>query len=153
MNYERWKDLAELIGVLSIVASLVFVGLQLKQSQDIALAAQYNARAAVTQDMYVAHLESGYDPAIGLSKSIDEMSPAEFTASKAFSNWSWTAIDNYYFQHQAGFLPDETWHVMEGLIRVLKDNELGRAVFEERKWTFRQSFIELVEEMWQESDG
>ncbi len=32
-----WKDVLELIGIAAIVASLIFVGLQLKQSQDIAL--------------------------------------------------------------------------------------------------------------------
>ena len=147
-----WKDKAEIIGIAAIVASLIFVGLQLKQSHEIALASQYNARAAITQEMYVAHLESGYDPLSGF-KPINEMSQAEFIASKAFVNWSWTAIDNYYFQHQAGFLPDETWRVMESIIKDGKGNELIRAVFEERKYTFRQSFIELVEGMWQQSEG
>ncbi|NIO41935.1 MAG: hypothetical protein GTO41_18245, partial [Burkholderiales bacterium] len=77
----------------------------------------------------MAHLESGYDPLTGF-RPIDELSRTEFIAAKAFVNWSWTAIDNYYFQHQAGFLPDETWRVMQGIIAEMKDNELGRAVFE-----------------------
>jgi hypothetical protein len=33
----EWKAVAELVGVISIVASLIFVGLQLNQSQKIAL--------------------------------------------------------------------------------------------------------------------
>jgi hypothetical protein len=33
----NWKDIAELIGITAIVASLFFVGLQLKQSQDVVL--------------------------------------------------------------------------------------------------------------------
>ena len=33
-----WKDIAEFVGISAIVASLVFVGLQLKQSQEIAIA-------------------------------------------------------------------------------------------------------------------
>jgi hypothetical protein len=32
-----WKEAAELIGIAAIIASLIFVGLQLKQSQSIAL--------------------------------------------------------------------------------------------------------------------
>jgi hypothetical protein len=40
-----WKDIAELIGIAAIVASLLFVGLQMKQSQEIAIAAQYHDRA------------------------------------------------------------------------------------------------------------
>ena len=37
MNRTNWQGLAELIGIAAIIASLVFVGLQLKQSQSIAL--------------------------------------------------------------------------------------------------------------------
>ena len=36
MNKTDWKDVAELIGIAAIVASLVFVGLQLRQEQVIA---------------------------------------------------------------------------------------------------------------------
>lgn len=37
MQYTGWKDIAELVGIVAIVASLIFVGLQMKQSQDITL--------------------------------------------------------------------------------------------------------------------
>ena len=33
MKFDRWKDIAELIGIVSIVASLIFVGIQLRQGQ------------------------------------------------------------------------------------------------------------------------
>ena len=37
MNNSNWKDIAELIGIAAIVASLIFVGLQMQQSQSIAM--------------------------------------------------------------------------------------------------------------------
>ena len=36
MNISNWKETAELIGFAGIIVSLVFVGLQMKQAQDIA---------------------------------------------------------------------------------------------------------------------
>jgi hypothetical protein len=33
----NWKDIAELVGIAAIIASLLFVGLQMKQTQEIAL--------------------------------------------------------------------------------------------------------------------
>lgn len=36
-NSRNWKDIAELIGIAAIVASLVFVGLQMRQAQEIAI--------------------------------------------------------------------------------------------------------------------
>ena len=38
MNTGRWKEIVEIVAVFSIVASLIFVGLQVKQEQEIAAA-------------------------------------------------------------------------------------------------------------------
>jgi len=35
---KNWKSIAEFLGITAVVASLVFVGLQLQQAQDIAIA-------------------------------------------------------------------------------------------------------------------
>lgn len=42
MKNANWKEFAELTGIVAIVASLLFVGLQLKQGHEIALATQYH---------------------------------------------------------------------------------------------------------------
>jgi hypothetical protein len=41
MTKKRWKNLLEGLGIVAIIASLIFVGLQLRQAQDIALAEGY----------------------------------------------------------------------------------------------------------------
>ena len=38
MIEKRWRDLFELVGLLSVVASLIFVGIQLRQDQVLARA-------------------------------------------------------------------------------------------------------------------
>ena len=45
-NTFHWKDIAELIGISAIVASLIFVGLQMRQAQDIAISDGNLANAA-----------------------------------------------------------------------------------------------------------
>ena len=37
MKSTNWKDIAELVGIAAIVASLVFVGMQMRQDQEIAI--------------------------------------------------------------------------------------------------------------------
>lgn len=37
MTQTKWKYIAELVGILAIVASLIFVGIQLKQDRDLAI--------------------------------------------------------------------------------------------------------------------
>ena len=46
MKTRDWKDAAELIGIAAIVASLIFVGLQMKQAQEIANAERRMMRNA-----------------------------------------------------------------------------------------------------------
>ena len=57
MKISDWKDTAELIGIAAIVASLIFVGLQMKQSQDIAVAGQNQERQSVAFEYYAALIQ------------------------------------------------------------------------------------------------
>jgi hypothetical protein len=43
MKSPNWKSVAEFVGVVAIVASLLFVGLQIRQDQDIAIADTYGS--------------------------------------------------------------------------------------------------------------
>ena len=58
MKKADWKDIAELIGIASIVASLVFVGLEMRQARHLALAdGQMTASTAVMayQSLIASH--------------------------------------------------------------------------------------------------
>ena len=44
MKSLHWRDVAELVGIASIVASLIFVGLQLKQDRELGMADITSAR-------------------------------------------------------------------------------------------------------------
>ena len=44
MKKTDWKDIAELIGIAAIVASLIFVGLQMQQTREIALSEAHLSR-------------------------------------------------------------------------------------------------------------
>jgi len=60
MKKATWKDIAELVGISAIVASLMFVGLQMKQAQSIAIADSYQQQAATTlakSELAVMHSE------------------------------------------------------------------------------------------------
>ena len=48
MRNVTWKDIVEVVGIAAIVASLVFVGLQMRQAQSIAIADSYQQQAVAT---------------------------------------------------------------------------------------------------------
>lgn len=52
-----WKDVAELLGIAAIVASLIFVGVQLRQDQQIALAEYGQSTSAIRAELDIAIAE------------------------------------------------------------------------------------------------
>ena len=60
MKSANWKDIAELLGIAAIVASLIFVGLQMRQDQEIAITGSYSSvveSAASLATLMEAHSE------------------------------------------------------------------------------------------------
>ena len=69
----------QLIGMLSVVASLIFVGIEMRQSQQIALAAQQQSRTQVWSEMTNVYTDKGlsmYDMMASLLKP-DPMNESE----------------------------------------------------------------------------
>ena len=58
VNLDTW---IQLIGMLSVLAGLLFVGLQMRQSQQIAIGTQQMARATMNTDAVNALMESGFN--------------------------------------------------------------------------------------------
>ncbi len=111
MKKANWKDIAELIGILAIVASLVSVAFQLRQTQLALIAATYQARAfdAIAEGQYVADSEyllpilvktdhgENFDEVANLSEE-DRVRLFHFLRARMV-DW-----DNEYYQYQSGFL-------------------------------------------------
>ena len=63
MNIEKVSldSWIQLMGMLSVLAGLVFVGLEMQQSQRIAIAGQQQERASEEMQNFRSFLEAGYD--------------------------------------------------------------------------------------------
>ena len=55
------EDLIRLLGMVGIIGSLIFVSLEMQQSQSIAVASQQQERTAITVDMINAFYEVDVD--------------------------------------------------------------------------------------------
>jgi hypothetical protein len=58
VNSNNWKELAELVGLLAIVGSLIFVGLQLQQEQAIANAELQNEMISIRAEVNALVIEN-----------------------------------------------------------------------------------------------
>lgn len=160
-----WRTSAELVGLAAIVASLIFVGLELRQSQQIALAAQYQARTESGREFFYQSLASSYRiddlaadietwewPAGFLSADEKQWLDAHSSADSAEAAY-WAVInlygfDNYYFQYQSGFLSEEGWLALKSRLRgLLRDDPFARYLIVVTGQEFRESFTTLAESL------
>ena len=157
MKLTNWKEFAELIGIAAIVASLVFVGLQLKQSQEIALAAQYQERfAAALQVMSDRQLNENYVRFYGeriierngLPEGVEDDISAEAYGLRYYDARIFFLIhDNLHFQYSLGFLTEESWSAYRAGIKRAIQNPVFGKYFASEEFHMRESFRNMVEQL------
>ena len=143
MDTAKLNDWIQVIGIVAIVASLIFVGLQLRQSHEIALATQYQARAEATMNLHLASIKADWiAPVPALRNGLSDDNSAR---DINLYLWLWIQFDNHFYQHQAGFLEESMWQAQLRNIRELYSNCTARFAYEWRKIGLRSEFVELVE--------
>jgi len=172
MKTEKLQNWLQIVGMVAVVASLVFVGLQLKQSHEIAIASQYQARNDAASSHYTSILQS--DPSLRVIGSdllmdlnANNSLPVEFKAwasaqpseELAFRLISAAMFlkshDNVHFQYQAGFLSDEAWRALRLQLKagLHESQSWSRSVFENNPEVWRDSYQKLIQELLLEGAG
>ena len=113
----------QLIGMLGVIASLIFVGLQMRQTHQIALAAQAQARTEMLLTRHMTFLEGRSDLGYRtFTKPFSELTPEEKWARELQSSWLRDLQQNNYFQYRLGFLDEQQWRVIEARIEQTWSN-------------------------------
>ena len=113
MKSRNWKEIAALIGITVIVASLVAVVVELRQTQAVISASTYQARAmdAIADAReryngdYIAPLLARVD--MNDPNSIEKLNDEDRIRLRAFFLSQRIDFDNEYYQYQNGFLDEE----------------------------------------------
>ena len=119
--------LGEFVGAIAVVATLVYLAVQIRQntrsmeeSRRLALAQTYQMRADALQEMLVAAADSERIGPI-ITKLVEAGYPEDLSSLEsltsvergAFRQWhiaQQTHWDNMYYQYQQGFLDEEYYH-------------------------------------------
>ena len=135
MDSAKLNDWLQVTGLFGVMASLVFVGFQLRQDHRIALANTYQARTATSVDAFharAANIEAlsaeirflGSNPndpvrrsSIKIPESAGSMTELEYRAGLFVAMATWQQWDNLYYQYELGFLPEESWLSLREVIR------------------------------------
>ena len=135
----------------------------MKQSQEIAIAEQYQARttAALEYVLWLAENESILQRQIRDVKSryesgeggdffdeIHETQGPEYLATEAILDLAgFIVFDNYHKQYQLGTMDDESWAAFRHRLKQAFRNAIIKATFADNPQDWRESFQELCFEL------
>jgi len=145
------KDFAEVIGTAAIVASLLFVGLQMRQAQNIAIAEQYQNRGISFREfvsslldnesvirVWAEQVESRYESGNGddAFKDSYEAYGAEYVTEQRWLHRSMLVVlDSYYLGYQLGTMTEESWLAYQKRLKLgLRDPQFRSVYSDEREY-------------------
>jgi hypothetical protein len=141
VDSKKLTDWMQVIGIFALVSSLIFVGLQMRQTQKIAIASQFQARTEATMNLWLVGIEADYLPA----RSLRDQITADVTARDINTVlWLWNSWDSHYYQYQAGFLDESAWQAVLRNIQSVYGLCDRRFIYEWRKRGLRTEFVDMI---------
>ena len=139
-----FTGVANFLGVVGVIGSLIFVGLELRQTQRIALADMEQRRSEQNTDRALAFL-TGEAEAIANSrgKSLSQLSPKENFLREMHWEWATQMQQNTLFQYEEGFISDSQWEIIAARILQSWNNCSSRELYDENY--LETAFIEYLE--------
>jgi len=148
MDSAKINDWLQVIGMFGVIASLIFVGLQMQQTHEIALSNTYQARAHASVERNMAAVTSpellSAEAKIWVGKN-DKLTAHEIVALAHNFYADMDTYENNHYQFESGFLSEEHWRQNLLDLRCIFTNPLYQEM-----WTsenYRESFSELIEAM------
>lgn len=152
MELKRWRFVVEMAGIVAIVASMIALAVELRQTQAALVASTYQARAfdAIDANHFVAEREhlapliARFDPSE--PHAFDALTAEERVRLTTFFSAVRIDADNEHYQHELGFLDEEYIEfVLEPRIR--RSAPVWRALgVDEPRPAFRHYVDEVLEE-------
>lgn len=145
MNVERMLNI---LGVAGVTASLIFVGLELRQSQRIALVSQIQERSYAASAEMNAFTEADLDWFSSKFRIAPEsILTTEQKAARNSLNQSWFFYEADYFQYSQGLMTEPVWQAKLRAIEVnLKRCEYPE-IYELRSQLVEAGFKRILDSM------
>ena len=134
----------QLLGMMGVIASLVFVGLQMRQSQEIALAAQQTDRMQVFTDIVNAFTEAGIQYGQNFDDGTDQEFTETFNPGINVAHQALWVFENDYLQYSLGLMDENIWEAKLKFMLASFSSCIGRQVFNQRRESLDQRIVELI---------
>ncbi len=142
------RQYIEILGLLSVIASLLFVGIEIRQNttairgatqQDISYQISEIYKIAVENEKIALIASKAYQ---GITKK--DLSEVDFSRFLFFTMMGLRRVENIYLQYNNGFVGSEAF---DRIGMAFYRTPLVREIWEERKNSFDPEFVIFYEDM------
>ena len=145
ISMSKLNDFFQAIGVIGLIASLIFVGLELKQNQKIALAKTQQERNNTIRLQIMNFTSAGLD---WQSNAIENKTNYEFslkeTARRNAYHEAWFLYENDFFQYEQGLVSEKVWQAKLSAFSYWYNMCEMRSLYEIRSKWMPAAFRELI---------
>ena len=138
------QTLVQLFGMAGVMASLIFVGLEMRQSQRIALAAQNTARTEMLTQMVNTWTESEFQWGSGIR--LYGTDAYRFHPRLNLGHLVLYILDNDYLQFSLGLMDESVWRDKLDYAAAQFASCEGRVILEDRETSISSELLELIRE-------
>jgi len=140
VSFDTW---IQLLGMLGVLGGLIFVGLEMRQSQIIAIGNQIQARADSQIALMTTPLEGDQRllPLLGSIPSESDLSEEEKLLYEQLTRARMASLQASWQQFNLGLLPEDAWRLAERRIFAIYDSCQFRDIFENAS---QPEFLEYV---------
>jgi len=147
VNWEAVGAIGEVLGALAVIATLLYLALQIRQNTKAIRGATLNA---ITEHKQF-ELRWSSDIATAWRKSLSEPENLTEDESWQMAEWmtsSFVARQNEYFQFKQGLIDDDTWAASKNIIGLALASNWSRNWWKEfGPIAFTEPFVTMVNEV------
>jgi hypothetical protein len=146
MDSRKISDWLQVIGVFGVMLSLVFVGIEIRQSREIAIADVFQQKSALAVQVQQGFVSPElFSAAVRKLLSGEVLSPMEkgllqFGQTPWFQYW-----ENVHFQYEIGLLSEEAWQGSRNAMRNRLSTPIYQEWWESDRLNWRESFTSEVD--------
>ena len=106
VSLDTW---VQLLGMLSVLAGLLFVGLEMRQSQRIAIGAHQQARAQMGIESAFHWSDNEMDTSVFFGANARDLTKEEISFLRSDANVWWYIYESDFEQYELGLMEEEVW--------------------------------------------
>ena len=147
-NLGRFSELLQIVGVIGLIASLIFVGMELRQSQQIALVEQQVERTKAFTELYNTATNNN----LAYLHPDNDYNEYEVFFHN-FQHMFWNISETDYLKYRLGLMDESIWQSRYSIMKRIKSQEeatdrnckMSERAWEAKKRQLDSEFVKLIE--------